>query len=183
MNSVITSAKSKIYTSAYPYAEKVNPILHEWIMKAADTWDKGTRKTSGWSVKECYEHNPPKELKLITDYIHSLISALGKDYYTPSIGDQGWNNCKLVLHHLWGQYYNKGDFQESHFHVPFHWSFCYWVNTPRGSSPMIFTDNNKKVPAIAGTTAIFPSYLWHHIPPNKCIERSVIVGNFYYQLN
>ena len=35
MNSVITSAKSKIYTSAYPYAEKVNPILHEWIMKAA----------------------------------------------------------------------------------------------------------------------------------------------------
>ena len=46
-------------------------------MKAADTWDKGTRKTSGWSVKECYEHNPPKELKLITDYIHSLISALG----------------------------------------------------------------------------------------------------------
>tara|TARA_Y100000590_G_scaffold11943_1_gene14558 strand:+ start:409 stop:957 length:549 start_codon:yes stop_codon:yes gene_type:complete len=176
-----TYCKSKIYTYQYPYADKVNPILHSWIMRTADTWDKGTRKTAGWNVEDCYSHSPPKELKLVTDYISNLLRNLKKDAYTPVL-PQMFPEASLQLRNLWGQYYNRGDFQESHFHVPYHWSFCYWVNTPRGSSPMVFTESKRKVSAKAGVVTLFPAYLWHHIPPNKCDERSVIVGNFYYEL-
>ena len=178
---LVTHSKSKIYTYQYPYADRVNPILHAWIMQSADTWDIGARKTAGWTVEECYSHSPPQELKFITDYISNLLGNLKKDAYTPvsTVKDA---LASPQLRNLWGQYYNRGDFQDSHFHVPYHWSFCYWVNTPRGSSPMVFTESGKKVSAKAGVVSLFPAYLWHHIPPNKCDERSVIVGNFYYEL-
>ena len=87
----------------------------------------------------------------------------------------------LELKEIWGQLYNKGDYQVSHNHLPNHWSFVYYVNTPRGSSPLVFTNSKKKVAAKAGNMVIFPSWVRHQVPPNKCEERSVVAGNFYYK--
>ena len=77
-------------------------------------------------------------------------------------------NYPLQLRQLWGQWYAKGDYQLSHTHLPNHWSFVYYVNTPRGSSPMIFTDGGKRIKAEAGKIAICPAFLRHHVPENYC---------------
>ena len=71
----------------------------------------------------------------------------------------------LELKDLWGQVYNEGDFQESHDHVPNHWSFVYYVNTPRGSSPLVFESSGKKFRPKAGQVIIFPAWLMHYVPP------------------
>jgi hypothetical protein len=180
MKDVIVSHKTKLYIYYYPYAEKVKPILHPWILQNSETWDKGARKTFGSNLFDHY--SPPKEMNLITDYVSNLLCNLPKDYYTPVNSVPQHRN--FVLRDLWGQYYSKGDFQETHNHVPYHWSWVYYVNVPKGSSPMIFDDpSGKKVYPKEGMVALFPSYLWHFVPPNKCEERSMIVGNFYCKLD
>ena len=84
------------------------------------------------------------------------------------------------MNNIWGQWYRKGDFQIAHTHYPNQWSFVYFVNTPRGSSPLVFSRSKKKVAAKAGNMVIFPSWVRHQVPPNKCEGRSVIAGNFFY---
>ena len=57
----------------------------------------------------------------------------------------------------------------------------YYVNTPKGSSPLIFEAGNKKIDPKEGYLILFPAWLTHFVPPNKCEGRSVIVGNFYWK--
>ena len=71
-------------------------------------------------------------------------------------------------------------YQESHWHLPYHWSFVYYENTPRGSSPLVFTQSRKRIRVKEGNFVIFPAGVEHYVPRNKCDERSAVAGNFYY---
>ena len=155
------SQKAPLYIYDYPYAEKINPILHRIILQTASIRDKGALMTE-W---DCINI---KEFKLISDYVLNLQT-----------------NFALPSHHLkvqdiWGQVYNIGDYQISHHHIPSHWSFVYYVNTPKGSSPLVFTQSRKKIKAEAGKLLIFPGHLTHHVPENKCEGRTVVAGNLYH---
>jgi predicted 2-oxoglutarate/Fe(II)-dependent dioxygenase YbiX len=44
----------------------------------------------------------------------------------------------------------------------------------------VFSRSKKKVAAKAGNMVIFPSWVRHEVPPNRCEGRSIIAGNFYY---
>ena len=77
--------------------------------------------------------------------------------------------------------YNKGDYQVSHNHLPNHWSFVYYVNTPRGSSPLVFESSGMKFRPKAGQVIIFPAWLMHYVPSNKCEGRMMIGGNLAYK--
>ena len=187
---------TKIHRFQYPKAGQSKDILHSWILKHSTEWDisgcveekfsyvkkkhKGVRKTVGWNVFENY--NPPLEFSEVIGFAHEKIFKLKKGYYTPAYGfDPGEPMMPLILTHAWGQYYNKGDYQESHNHVPNHWAWTYFVNTPPGSSPMCFDKPSKlQINVHEGLLLVFPAYLWHYVPPCNCDGRSIIVGNFAY---
>ena len=57
----------------------------------------------------------------------------------------------------------------------------YYINTPKGSSPLVFSESRKKIYPKSGQMIIFPSWIRHEVPPNKCEGRSIIAGNFYYK--
>ena len=79
---------------------------------------------------------------------------------------------------MWFARYNKNDSCTSHDHLPFAlFSFVYFVNTPKGSSPLVFTSSGKKIKAEEGKVVIFPSMMKHHVPSNKCENRLVVAGN------
>ncbi len=162
------SQKAKVYTYDYPYAESLNPKLHRIIFEKAITEDLGAKMTD-WN---CFNI---KEFKLISNYVLNLQ----KEYALLSSPSCRWY---LELKDLWGQVYNEGDFQESHDHVPNHWSFVYYVNTPRGSSPLVFESSGKKFRLKAGQVIIFPAWLKHNVPPNKCEGRMIIGGNMFYKV-
>ena len=164
---MIVFEKAKIHVEQYPYAEKVNPVLHRLIVERSVHEDMGAIMTD-------WESFDVREFKLIGDYATNLITGWNREIYTPT------RRFGLTLQNIWGQWYRKGDFQVSHDHIPHQWSFVYFVNTPRGSSPLVFTTSNKKVAAKAGNMVIFPSWVRHQVPPNKCEGRSVVAGNFYY---
>jgi len=78
--------------------------------------------------------------------------------------------------------YKKNQYTVSHHHMPYSFAFVYFVRCPRGSSPLVFTTNNKKIKAEEGKVIIFPGSLKHHVPKNKCEGRIVLSGNLYCKL-
>ena len=158
---------------SYPFANKVNPILHRFIQENAikeDAKVPGTMQTNF----QCDKLASVKEFKLLIEYVRNLI--LNIPYNHPSFP------CKLELINWWGMVYNKGQYQNNHNHPPAHWAFVYYVNTPKGSSPLEFSVINKKIFSKAGEVVIFPAWIYHRVRPNKCNDRSCIVGNFYWKV-
>ena len=160
--------EAKIHIHQYPFAEKLNPILHKIILEKSVNEDMGALMTD-WKTFI-------PEFETIGKYAIDLIRGWKWSLDTPVRQDD-----PLRLDNLWGQWYRKGDYQIEHTHYPNQWSFVYFVNTPRGSSPLVFSRSKKKVAAKAGNMVIFPAWVRHQVPPNKCQERSVVAGNFYYK--
>ena len=77
---------------------------------------------------------------------------------------------------MWFAKYDKGDYTEVHSHEPYAlFSWVYFVNCPRGSSPLVL--NGKRIKAEEGKIVIFPGNVYHHVPKNKCDGRMTLVGN------
>ena len=172
---MIINLKVKIYRGRFPPADTLNPKLHKIILKEAVHKDKGALMTH-WNAQDI------KEMSLIQDFALHLI--LGSDA-TPLIEEKwmGRNmgpTFKLMKGNVWGQLYNKGDYQVAHDHIPYHISYVYYVNTPKGASPLVFEESKKKLFLKAGEIVLFPSWMWHSIPPNNCDERTVVAGDFSY---
>ena len=84
---------------------------------------------------------------------------------------------KISMEQMWMVKYNKGDFTQWHHHKPAFMSFVYFVKTPRGSSPLVFTTSGKRIKAEEGKVVIFPGSMKHHVPKNRCDGRIVLAGN------
>tara|TARA_B100000085_G_C18485641_1_gene489128 strand:- start:627 stop:1148 length:522 start_codon:yes stop_codon:yes gene_type:complete len=153
----------------YPLYKVLNPKLHQLILENATTEDKGALMTS-W---KCFE---VEEFHTISKWVCNLILNTKIDAQSPiPLG--------LKLDDLWGQIYNEGAYQVPHDHLPSHWSFVYYVNTPSGSSPLVFEQSGKKIYPKEGEVIFFPAWIRHFVPTNHCEGRSIIAGNFesYYE--
>ena len=80
-------------------------------------------------------------------------------------------------------YIKRGYYQRPHHHNHHYWSFVYFVNAPRGSAPLVFTESNKKIIPKSGMLVIFPGWVWHHVPKNGCDGRITLAGNLLPQLD
>ena len=77
----------------------------------------------------------------------------------------------------WVAKYSQGDYAIEHNHIPHSFSYVYFVNTPKGSSPLVFSTSGKRIKAEEGKAIIFPGSLHHHVPKNRCEGRVTIAGN------
>ena len=109
-----------------------------------------------------------RTMSFILEWIESLIRA---NYKLPHY------EFGLEFYNSWYIKYEKGDKTNSHQHIPAAFSFVYYIQTPKGSSPMIFTHTGKRVKAEAGKAVIFPGNVYHHVPKNKCSGRIVLSGH------
>ena len=164
---MLVREKVNIHTCFYPHFERFNPILHKIIMQRASIRNMGATMTEWRCNIVQFREIAQYALKVITQEDTCLESAYKCNY-------------PLQLRQLWGQWYAKGDYQLSHTHLPNHWSFVYYVNTPKGASPLIFPTSCKRVKAEAGKFVIFPAFLQHYVPKNNGEGRSVIGGNLLY---
>ena len=147
---MLVREKVNIHTCFYPHFERFNPILHKIIMQRASIRNMGATMTEWRCNIVQFREIAQYALKVITQEDTCLESAYKCNY-------------PLQLRQLWGQWYAKGDYQLSHTHLPNHWSFVYYVNTPKGASPLIF-----------------PAFLQHYVPKNNGEGRSGIAGNLFY---
>jgi len=156
----------KIFESRYPFANNLNPRLHKVILEIGDTLDKPRSvdaKMTEWRTEN-------KLFDIVTSFISKHIET--------DFGIYG-----MTCSECWGIICDNGDSIETHNHQPSQFSFAYYVNTPKGSSPLVFDTSGYKVKAESGKIVIFDSKLKHHVPKNKCDGRSLISGNFIYGKN
>ena len=164
-------ADAKLYSFQYPDAEKLNPILYDIVVDI--TKDSEHPNNMGALMSHPYDFNV-KEFNIIAEYVKEVFSTIKNAPYP-------YKDSPLKLIELWGQYYKKGAYQISHYHVHSDWAFVYYVNTPEGSSPLVFDKSEKEVYSKAGEVVLFPGWLIHHVPENKGEGRSVISGNLSYE--
>ena len=148
----------------HPYFESLNKKLLEQM--AGMEWPESYRtnvnaKMTSWNTKS-------PTIKVIWTWIQTLIRR--KYPWLPP-------SEKLYLYSSWFASYGVGESTRVHEHLPNVWSFAYFVNCPRGSSPLVFTNSGKKIKAEDGKIVIFPSSVRHHVPKNKCEDRVVLSGN------
>ena len=153
--------KLKIAEFTYPNIESLNPILHDVIIEKNMNINKPPAihaKMSDWRTKD-------KMFDIVKEFAeYNLIREF----------DVEGVKCS----ECWSILYESGDFVESHNHEPSMYSFVYFVNTPKNSSPLVFDTSGYKVQPEEGKMVIFDSKLNHHVPTNYCSGRSIVSGNF-----
>ena len=78
----------------------------------------------------------------------------------------------------WVAKLDKGQQTMEHDHLFFAtYSFVYFVNAPKGASPLVFPTSGKKIKAEPGKLILFPGPLRHKVPVNKCDNRVTIASN------
>tara|TARA_B100000287_G_C20404250_1_gene690914 strand:- start:82 stop:594 length:513 start_codon:yes stop_codon:yes gene_type:complete len=110
----------------------------------------------------------PKEGQVIRDWVNALVY---KDH--PYLTSHG----KIIHANSWIAKYDRGDYTIEHDHCPCLFSYIYYVNCPKGSSPLVFTSSGKRIKAEEGKVIIFPSIMKHDVPKNRCDDRIVLSGN------
>ena len=92
------------------------------------------------------------------------------------------SNDNFRVENFWVVHYSREDFTVSHCHYPAQWSWVYFVNSPKGSSPLVFTTSGKRIKAEEGKVVIFSGDILHHVPKNRCNDRIVLAGNIFSHL-
>ena len=117
-----------------------------------------------------------KSIRLIEEWVVNLLEINYPGHYG---GERGFK-----VTNSWLARYNKNDYTVSHSHRPSYTSFVYFVKSPKGSSPLVFSHSKKKIQPVEGILVLFDGSVKHHVPPNKCEDRVVLAGNVvsYYNI-
>ena len=105
------------------------------------------------------------------------FESLRKWIYSLLTTDYDLTGYVTLFNEMWFSRYDKNHYAEDHDHHLMWMSFVYFVKCPRGSSPLIFTTTGKKVKAEEGKVVIFPAWIRHSVPKNRCDDRLVVAGN------
>lgn len=113
------------------------------------------------------------------------------------------DKCMLTMNNMWLNYYEKGHYQEYHYHLPACLSFVYYVQIPNNSSKKgstVFVNPNHKMnsgfvfnsPLLSdfkhvgeeGDFIIFPSYMGHYVLHHNSDDqhRITVSGNLLLNL-
>ena len=85
---------------------------------------------------------------------------------------------ELVLHDMWVNIYEKGDYTELHHHSPAYYSCCYYVDVEENCSPIEFPPNLEIAPK-NDMLILFAANVYHEVPPTNG-KRTLISMNLSY---
>ena len=158
----------EILIEKHPYAVSLNEKLIIESEGAGGDSNSYYTNIVGNKLATSIDSDAPS--KKIRDWVLSLIM---NRYQTSS----HTGNVNYTVD-MWFAQYNKGDYTKMHYHIPFAlFSFVYFVNAPRGASPLVFPTSGRKIKPEEGKVVIFSSSLWHQVPKNRCENRLVLAGN------
>tara|TARA_R100001443_G_scaffold116793_1_gene138520 strand:+ start:1820 stop:2329 length:510 start_codon:yes stop_codon:yes gene_type:complete len=156
----------EVIINQYPFYKSFN----KKIMKDCEEVDWSLSYDTSVYAEHSDWCTTSKNISVMSDWIISVV----RHFYREEL-----KNLTITCPEKWFVRYGEGDYANPHNHIPALYSYCYYINTPRGSSPLVFTESGKKIKAEEGMMVIFPSNLRHHVPPNKCKDRLALTGNIY----
>ena len=155
----------KIIVEKHPLYESINQKIVEDFKGFSFTRDISNADGGLTNVRALQTGNSIKSpsISLIKEWVVNLVR----------INSGG----TFVIDACWGAKYSKGDYTISHAHCPATFAFVYFLKSPRGSSPLVFTYSGKRIKAEDGKVVIFPGNVTHQVPKNNCEGRLVLAGN------
>ena len=107
----------------------------------------------------------PKGVTLIENWVEQIVRDKVKISFN-------------FIFNTWAARLDKNQETLEHSHLHFcTLAFVYFVNAPKGSSPLVFPTSGKKIKAEPGKLVLFPPSLNHKVPINKCDNRVTIASN------
>ena len=124
----------------------------------------------GLSRREC---KPEPDMKYLQEALKEHPVKFGG-------GDEfGFDPFGFTLYECWFVIYNKNSGLPTHNHFPYPLTFVYYINTPKGCSPLIINDQEHNMRE--GQLIMFNGHAEHSVPPQSKVDgRSVITGVFAY---
>lgn len=162
-----------VIIDTHPFAQSIN----EKLLKELQNVDYDMSYKTNLSAKMTNYHTTTDTTVKVTDWIKNILQ--------PHFLNLHSKPRKLIVKSTWFAKYDKGDFafQHKHYRDVDCYSFVYFIKTPRGSSPLVFSTSGKRVKAEEGKVVIFPAVMQHHVPKNRCHDRIVLCGNIVGPLN
>jgi hypothetical protein len=175
--------RHNVIVEKHPHYQSLNMKLMEDVKKFKFFSPKNNTHTTNIQGSQYNFHSKDlwtPSMNLIVDWVYMLV----REKVRATINAGAMENDGNPTTNLWFARYNKGDYTFDHDHAWFALvAFVYFVNSPPGSSPLVFSTSGKKIKAEEGKVVIFPGTLRHGVPPNKCDNRIVLAGNIGYDLN
>ena len=166
MDTIKITEKFELIIRNHPYADSFNKRLLEEILELQYVKNPVKSNITGKKSSDF----DGRYAKTLTDWIQRVI----KQHYP-------WD-FSTKLNGSWIADYGIDDYAVSHDHTRHgDFSFVYFINTPSGSSPLVFTTSDVKIEAVAGRLVIFPGNVLHHVPKNKCERRVTAAGNIIFR--
>jgi hypothetical protein len=161
----------------YPSAEKNNSILYKYILSLSKekTNNTGAVYSTHITNRNLYEH---KEVQPLLKWIFQILEKdfiLSNNTRSYQLSNNHYN---LKCVEMWGIIYKKDEGITPHTHHPHTYSFSYYVNAPKGSSPLVFPTSGHKIKPKTGQLVICESRLLHEVPKAKVDDRCIIAGCF-----
>ena len=168
-----------VIVDKHPYAETLNKKL----MDEADRLDFYTPidNRNYTNIRGSQYNFPvgtePEGVRTVMKWVDGLCYANHFMHRTALVE----HNLLHVEMAVWFAKYEEKQYTIDHDHRSDLLAFVYFVNTPKGSSPLIFTTSGKKIKAEAGKIVVFPGTIRHCVPKNNCKNRLVLAGNIIFK--
>ena len=175
MNKIFCREKLEIEIHHHPHYQSLNEKLIDDLSKFNFCSYKQNSyftniKGSQFSFTGNQLNLKPRGVTLIENWVEQIVR------------DRTNNNTIDFIFNTWAARLDKGQETLEHSHLHFcSLVYVYFVNTPKGSSPLVFPTSGKKVKAEPGKLVLFPSSLRHKVPVNKCNNRVTIASNINTQ--
>ena len=165
----------EVIVEKHPYSESLNKKLMGDIKDFYFYSPEDTRNYTNVIATQHHveSEDKTKSMQLIENWVSSLLEKSESNF----LSAPKEHGARLNMN-IWFSKYNKGDYTLNHSHRNYAlYAFVYFVNCPKGSSPLVFTTSGKRIKAEEGKIVIFPPQLYHHVPKNKCYGRITLSGN------
>ena len=168
MNKIICRENIEIEIYQHPHHQSLNEKLMNDFSKFIFTpHEKNSYHTNIKGSQFSFFNRPkPKGVVLIENWMKQIIQ----------------DTCKVhkmgFQFESWAARLDKGQqtLEHDHLYVA-SYAFVYFVNTPKGSSPLVFPTSRKRIKAESGKLVLFPPSLRHKVPINKCDNRVTLASN------
>ena len=157
-----------VYDTSIDIGNTLKNNLENYLLYKQDEMEHKTNvkaTMTNWTT-----HKTNAEFKALSDIVLMVAKDMVK---TPA---------PLYTSECWGAVYTQGQETKVHNHWPFLWSWCYYVKTPDGSSPLVFPESKMMFEPNEGELIIFSSLAKHYVPPCSCEDKRIMIaGNIGLQ--
>ena len=158
-----------VNSELHPYADSLKEKLMTEAFDIESSGFENAKFTNIVGTKLTVDNSSNAPSKIIGNWVTNIMRNA---YFNADVQKMSYRST------LWFAKYNKDDYTKTHGHDPYAiYSWVYFINCPKGSSPLVFTTSGRKIKAEEGKCIIFPSFLKHHVPKNRCENRLVLAGN------